>query len=702
MNDFFKPAENCRQVQRAGRVAVLIDGKEYYQALHEAILQARRSVFILGWDLHSEVRLIRNGGDDDPPSTLGRLLYYVAKRQQQLQIYLLSWDFAMIYALEREFFPRYKLTWRSRGNIHFRLDGCHPVGGSQHQKVVVIDDAVAFAGGLDVSKWRWDTSEHTPDDPRRVDPDGKPYPPFHDIQMVVDGSAAAALGKLARERWQRVTGKQLPDVQPPADRGVWPESVEPAFRDIDVAIARTMPLYQSHAEIREVERLYLDMIGAARRYIYIENQYLSSYRIGEALQASLSEDAGPEIVIVLPKQTGGWLEQHTMDVLRGRILSLLRQADRGDRLRMYYPQLADNPPVDLMVHAKLMVIDDRLLRVGSSNLSNRSLGLDSECDLAVAALPDSADEQTISGLCNRLLAEHLGVSVADVAGQRAEQSSLIAAIEALRGGERTLIPLDGSIAEDIDRLVPESELLDPEKPIEPSGLLDYFVGPKQRTPAYRHLVAGGLLVGVVLGLAAAWRWTPLSQWLDIETVKTLGAWLKEGPFTPLLVLAVFIIGGCVAVPVTLMVVGCLIVFGPGWGFVYALLGTQISALSMFFLGRLIGKDMVDRLGGGLVNRLNNRLSNSGLIAVIGLRIVPVAPFSVINIIAGISRIRWRDYQLGTLLGMLPAIIALAAVTDRLAASLRNPDLGSYLLLVGVVAIAAAALTGLRLWLKSDK
>ncbi|SHI09786.1 VTT domain-containing protein [Desulfofustis glycolicus] len=699
MSECFKPSENCWRVRRGDRVAVLVDGKDYFQALHEAILQARRSVFILGWDLHSEVRLIRNGDGGDTPSTLGAFLDFVAKRQRQLEIYLLSWDFAMIYALEREFFPRYRLTWRSHRNIHFRLDDCHPVGGSQHQKVVVIDDALAFAGGLDVSKWRWDTSEHKPDDPQRIDPEGKSYPPFHDIQMVVDGAAAAALGELARERWQRAVGKRLPDVRPSDDRAPWPESVEPVFHDIDVAIARTMPLYRGHAEIREVERLYLDMIAAARRYIYIENQYLSSYRIGEALQASLSQDTGPEIVIVLPKQTGGWLEQHTMDVLRGRIMVLLREADRGDRLRIYYPRLAVKPPVDLMVHAKLMVIDDRVVRVGSSNLSNRSLGLDSECDLAVAARPDSDDEQTIGSLCNRLLAEHLGVSAADVARQRSERGSLIEAIEALCDGERTLVPLDGTVAEDVDRLVPESELLDPEKPIEPTGLLDYFVGRKQRKPAYRHLVTGGLLIAAVLGLAAAWRWTPLNQWLDIETVHSVGAWLKDGRFTPLLVLAAFIVGGCAAVPVTLMVIGSLIIFGPWWGFAYALLGTQLSALCLFFLGRVLGKDMIDRFGGGLVNRLDRRLSNSGLIAVITLRVVPVAPFSLINLIAGVSRLRWRDFQLGTLIGMLPAITALAAVTDRLAASLRNPDLGSYLLLVAVIAVAAAALTGLRLWLK---
>ena len=87
--------------------------------------------------------------------------------------------------------------------------------------------------------------------------------------------------------------------------------------------------------------------------------------------------------MVLPLKTGGWLEQHTMDVLRDRILRTLREADVHDRLRVYYPQLAVNPDVTLMVHAKVMVIDDCFVRVGSSNLSNRSLGLDSECDLSV-------------------------------------------------------------------------------------------------------------------------------------------------------------------------------------------------------------------------------------------------------------------------------------------------------------------------------
>ena len=126
----------------------------------------------------------------------------------------------------------------------------------------------------------------------------------------------------------------------------------------------------------------------ARTCIYFENQYLTSYRIGEALTRRLEENDGPEIVIVMPFKTGGWLEQHTMDVLRSRILNKLRHADRHDHMRVYYPRIAKDPFSAVMVHAKIMVVDDNLARVGSANLSNRSMGLDSECDLAVAANGD--------------------------------------------------------------------------------------------------------------------------------------------------------------------------------------------------------------------------------------------------------------------------------------------------------------------------
>ena len=695
----FKPGENCRQIKKAPRASILIDGENYFRAVYEAMEKAEHSIMVVGWDLHSELRLLRGDEKKESPQTLGKFLDYLARKKEQLDIYLLSWDFAMIYAMEREFFPRYKLKWRTHKNIHFCLDGEHPVGASQHQKIVVVDDSIAFSGGFDLSKWRWDSSDHRPDDEVRVDPDGKKYPPFHDVQMIVDGEAALALGTIVRERWQRaceVVPKEV-DIKKTGD--LWPESVTPIFRDVSVAIARTLPQYKMHEEIREVEKLYLDSIGKAQESIYIENQYLSSYRVGEALKNRLQEADGPEILAVLPYETGGWLEQHTMDVLRGRILESLRQADRHDRLRVFYPRITAAGNVNLMVHAKVMVIDDCFVRVGSSNLSNRSLGFDSECDLAVAGESGSATAKAITAFRNTLLAEHLGVSAAEVEKAVADKKSLIKAVESLRGGDRTLMDLDGRVDKELDQIVPEADLLDPEKPIEPEEFLDYLVEPQQQRPAYLHFLKIFGLILAVLGLAALWRWTPLDSYLDIAVVTDLARLLKEHPYSPVLVPLTYVVLGVLSFPVTLMIMATIVVYGPWMGGWYALLGTVFSALTMFFLGNLLGRDFVARFSGSLVNKINQRLSESGLMAVIAFRIIPVAPFSIINLVAGVSAIGLKDFALGTVLGILPGITAIAMVADRLSESLRQPDVTSFMILLAVIVIAIVLLVGLQRWIR---
>ncbi|MGB3212037.1 MAG: VTT domain-containing protein [Desulforhopalus sp.] len=699
MEKVIRPPNNCWQAKTAGRASFLIDGETYFLALHEAMQQATQSIIIVGWDLHSGLRLVRSDERGGYPQTLGKFLDYLVREKEGLNVYLLSWDFAMIYAMEREFFPRYKLKWRTHKHIHFCLDGEHPIGASQHQKIVVIDDAVAFSGGFDVSKWRWDTREHRPDDDRRVDPDGKQYSPFHDVQMVVDGEAAVTLGKLVRQRWHRACGEWPLEVDKNRVGAPWPTSVTPEFKQVSVAISRTLPKYREDDEVREVEKLYLDSIAKARESIYIENQYLSSYRIGEAIKSRLMEEKGPEIVMVLPLRTGGWLEQHTMDVLRGRILRTLREADVHDRLRVFYPQLAVDPDVTLMVHAKVMVIDGCFVRVGSSNLSNRSLGLDSECDLAIVGEKGSDVAQAIESFRNRLLAEHLGVSEGEVTQAVVEHNSIIAAIESLCKGDRTLIPLNGEIEEKIDQWVPESDLLDPEKPIEPEEFLDYLIRPESQRPAYRHFLKIIVMIALVLILAAIWRWTPFATYLDIKTVTESAEWLKVHPLSPLLVPLSYIVLSLVSFPVTLLIMATIIVYGPWWGGWYALLSTTLSAVLMFLLGRMLGKNIVSRFSGSLINRVNRRLSNSGFMAVITFRIVPVAPFSLINLVAGISAISLRDFFIGTLIGIIPGVTAIAFISDRLFESLRQPDISTFTVLFIVVAVLGAALVGCRKWVR---
>ena len=702
VENILKKGVNCQDVLDARRAAFIVDGEAYYAALHESFQQARRTIFLVGWDLHSDTRLVRGGNTSGYPTKLGEFLDALVSEKEQLHVYLLNWDFAMIYTLEREFFPRYKLKWRTRKNIHFHLDGAHPAGASQHQKIVVVDDAVAFVGGFDLSKWRWDTRAHKPDDDRRMDPDGKPYPPFHDIQMAVQGPAAEMLGQWARERWSRATGEEDIAAAPAERTDAWPASLEPDLERVKVAVALTLPAYKDREPVREIEQLYLDSIAAAQQTIYFENQYLSSHRIGQALKKRLEDADGPEVVMVLPKETGGWLEQHTMDVLRWRILCDLRDSDRWGRLRTYYPRISKDPECTLMVHAKVMVIDDNWVRVGSSNLSNRSMGLDSECDLAIAANGRDDVRKAIVRFRNQLIAEHLDCDIEDVAAAIEKKRSLIKAVESLSEGDRRLVVLKGEIPSEVDEVVPESELLDPEKPLEPDELVNYFIGSREQQSAYYHIQKILLLVAGALILAVLWRWTPAREWVDVQSAKAAGEWIRQQPFTPLMVMTAYVLGGLAAFPITLMVIASVIVFGPWWGLGYALAGAELSALVVFGIGRLLGRDAVRRVAGSLLNRISRKLSDSGLAAIITFRIVPVAPFSVINVIAGVSEMRLKDYAVGTFVGMLPGIGAIALLSDRISDSLRHPDLGQFMVLAMVVVLVSTGLSLLRRWIKRTR
>ncbi len=688
--------ENCWRILPADRLAFLIDGEAYYRALREAMVRARNSILILGWDVDTRVRLLREDNTDGLPDGLGELLYALVTRNPQLQVRVLNWDWAVLYAAERQWLPLYKLQWHRHPRMRYELDDDCPFGASQHQKIVVIDHALAFVGGMDLSRDRWDRPAHAPDDPLRVNADGRAYPPFHDIQAMLEGEAARALDELACRRWRRCTGETL-DKAPPAQPSPWPPHVEAPMSPRRVGIARTDPAYRGRPEVREVERLYLDAIAAARRWIYIENQYFSSPTLGDALAARLAEPDGPEVVMVLPLKTGGWLEQHTMDVLRSRLLRRLDAADHPERLRIYYPHRRDLGDDYISVHGKILVVDDTLARVGSANLSNRSMGLDTECDIAVEATTD-AEGAGVAGLRNRLLAEHLGSDEATVAHHIAAADSLVAGIEALRGGPRSLEYLEAAASDLADELLPDQDIVDPESPVSAEQLAERLIPEEERRSILGQMGPVLSIMAVVLGLAAAWRWTPLGGLLEVDTLVAVAGSAGESLGGTMLLLGAFVVGGIVAVPVTLMIIVTVLVAGPWLGLGLALTGSLISAVASYWIGSASGRKLLRRLSGGRINRLSRRLAQRGIITIITLRIVPVAPFTVINMVAGASHISFRDFVLGTLLGMGPGITAIALFTDRVAATIREPELPEFAVLAavtgGIVALAWTA----RKWL----
>lgn len=652
------PGRTCQRIEQAGKAAVVVDGDLYFEALDQALDQARESVWILGWEIDSRMVLSRR--DDGADHLLGPRLNEIAAKNR-VRVYILTWDFGMLFAMERQFMPVFSLGWNSHRLIRFAMDAEHPLGASHHQKIVVIDDALAFVGGLDLTKRRWDLPGHDSHQPLRVDPDGKLYPPFHDIQMAVTGPAARALGELARERWHRSLS-----VRPPMSRGdreIWPACLTPDFTDVPVAIARTEPEFKGRPEVREVERLFLDSIAAARRSIYIENQYLTAVSIERALAKRLEEPGGPEIVIILPRQPVGWLEETVMGVLQAKVGASLRRADRHGRLGLYYPLPPGDDDGYIKVHSKFMVVDGTFLRVGSANLNNRSMGLDTECDLALES-DDPAVVASIGRVRARLLAEHLRVpeeAVADLPLDGAGMLARIAALAARTGGVRPFVYPDQVPA------VPLAELsltLDPERPIQVDRLMDAFVDDPQKGGG-RSMFILFLCVATLVVLALVWRFTPLHEMVNARTVVSWLQAVEQGPMTPLVVAGIYVAASLVLFPVSVLIAGTAIVFPPVSGMFHSLAGSLAASAVTYWLGAGLGRSTIRRLAGRRLNRLSRHMASLGVLAVMFVRLVPVAPFSIINLVAGASRLPFWRFMLGTFLGMAPGIVVLSLFTDRL-------------------------------------
>ncbi len=467
---------HCWRVERANRASLIVDAADYFRIARKAMCGAEKQILLVGWDFDTRICLDYEA-DDGAPAELGAFISWLTKNRPGLEVYILKWDVGAIQLLARGTTVLRVGRWIANPNVHFKLDGAHAAGASHHQKIVVIDDALAFCGGIDMTGDRWDTRGHFDDDEHRKRPTThRRYDPWHDATMAVDGKVAAALGKLARDRWAVAGGKPI---EPPTSAShPWPKDLEPHFRDVDIAIARTRSEHNDQKPLREIEGLFLDMIRNAKRFVYAENQYFASRVIAQAIVDRLKEPDPPEFVIVNPRTGSGWLDEEAMSPARAELMKLIARHDHRRRFRIYTP--VTEAREDIYVHSKIMIVDDRQIRVGSANLNNRSMGLDSECDLMIDSRLDSNEGagETIAMLRCDLLAEHLGRKPDEVAAKFAESGSLIGTIEALsRGTGRDLMPFEPEEPNKVERALAEKEILDPEsadgdfEPIARPGLL---------------------------------------------------------------------------------------------------------------------------------------------------------------------------------------------------------------------------------------
>jgi len=687
---------NCWAIARAQRAAFIVDAKDYFEAFYRAALRAKRSIVIVGWDFNSQTRLHHDPvAKDGPPALLGDFLNYLTRRRRALRIHVLGWDYPVLFAHDRELPPFYGLGgWTPARRVHLRYDDTHPVGASHHQKIVVIDDAIAFSGGIDLTVRRWDCCAHAAADKRRIAYE-KPYPPFHDTMMAVDGEAARRLGELARERWRLATGQRLRS--PEIESDPWPQELEPSVTDVDVGIARTLPPRGELPAVREIEKLYLDMIAAARRTIYIENQYFTAPRIAQALERRLAEADGPEIVLVLRLLSHGWLEEATMHVLRTRLIQRLQKADRHGRFRVYYPHVPGLPEGNCVdVHSKLLIIDDALLRIGSSNLCNRSMALDTECDLVVEARGQARIAQAIGDFRDKLLAEHLDTQPERVREEIQRAGSVHGAIAAFREQTRTLRQFD-ELPEWPDTVLSVASVADPEEPIALETLLSERHAEEsvaKDKPAWGK-IAG--LVAVVAALMALWRFTPLRE---VATAEAAIQWAKafgELWWAPLLLMAAYTPACLVMFPRPLITLAAVLAFGPLLGFTYSLLGICASAAVTWWMGRHMRRDTVRRLAGPKLDRMIDVLKKHGLVAMTLLRLVPIAPFAVESIVAGAIGMKLWHVVLGTAIGLLPGTLTTTVFGDAIETAVTGAGEVNWWLVGAAIALLAGGAWAVKRW-----
>jgi uncharacterized membrane protein YdjX (TVP38/TMEM64 family) len=217
----------------------------------------------------------------------------------------------------------------------------------------------------------------------------------------------------------------------------------------------------------------------------------------------------------------------------------------------------------------------------------------------------------------------------------------------------------------------------------------------QRGNQRRRIWIGVGVLVVLFAAAAAWKWTPLADLITVEKMARWAASLRESPARHFYIIGAYIIGSVLLVPITLLILVTVIVFGPVAGSVYSLIGCLAGALVTYAIGYFLGQDFVRKIAGAKWQRIEKKIGQTGIVAVATLRLLPVAPFTVVNIVSGAFKVPWRDYILGSLLGLAPGILITGLFAHQFASAIRNPGMGTFLLLAALI---GASVVG-SIWLK---
>lgn len=681
--EIFTPGYNCWKQEKADFLSIVVDYGNYYRDLHESIVKARHSIFILGWDIDSRIELLRgeHAENSKHPVTLFDLLCWKAKENPEIQIYLNKWNYSFFFMKERE--PLWEHKWKACGhnNIHICLDGMIPLGACHHQKIAVIDDETVYWGGMDVALGRWDFRDHHVKNPHRADPCGFPsfdgtkhFHPYHDIQAVMSGPAARSMARLVRDRWE-----QACDTVPILLRGdlsegippTWPDSDPPDFENIDVAISRTIPKMGEKEAVLEIKQAYLDEISQAENFIYIENQFLCSDLIAKAINQQLHRKPNLRVLLVSCYEPQGIMERKSMWGGRVKFRDLIEADGVADRVAMVYPMAKeDGETAVVRIHSKLMIIDDKYMHLGSSNINNRSFGMDTECDVSLIGNSEKACRK-IAAVRTDLIREHCGREAEEIDRMIDTLQPVSRFLEPVPHSTQHLKRIDDEVYRTENFVSLARKIADPKQP---------FIGARWTT-AFHHGAPRkqlsrntALLIGFILLcclIAFAWKYTPLSEYASIESLEKLFSREEDTVVSYIWVTALYVICSLLFMPVTVLSAAMIVIFGGVKGVIISLIGAMLSSLAGYQIGQMAGPDNLKKVS-KQVEAVLNKISNLNVMSVAVVRTLPLAPFSVVNLVFGVSNVSMMTFLIGTLLGLLPGKITLAFMGESISDLIHQP------------------------------
>ncbi len=630
----------------ARNISFLIDAALYFQTLEECIRKAQRRIYILAWDIGSQVELLKT--ENKKNVKLGELLFEQLEKNPQLEVYILCWNFPLAYVSRRATPLSLLSGWKDHERLLIRYDETHPVGGCHHQKIVVIDDSIAFSGGIDICQRRWDTPEHSAEDPRRLDAHSDRYPPFHDIQLMVDGNAAKALGDLFRERWKRNSGENLPTLM---EENTFLPNVPIHLRDTEVRISLTYPRFGGYKEERQIEEMTLACLDKAKNLIYIENQFLTAERIHIKLGEILRTKNGPEIVIVLPKKPSSFLESIAILAHQNKMIKRLKRSDHFNRLGIFYPAVPGCLD-GVLVHSKLLIVDKTIIKVGSANLNNRSMGLDTECDISVEA-KNETQQLAIETVLKQLLCEHLEVSLEELDQSfKKHNGSLLKTIAQYTIQDRSLRYFDDHTPFLLRWMSLSSRALDPSAPLKREQVVSQFLRQHKQAKPQIMFLGIFLVCSTLIALAMAWY---------SYSIEELRAPISFS-YTDFEIGLIFLSFGLLIfiAPVWTLIL-LLTLFGPIRGFFVGWVSLIGVSLIQYFLGSFVSQEKIKTLANLGTQTLGQQLTRMRALPAFILRLLPVAPLPVMNLISGSVGMPLTGFLALSVFSPLPLLLTLSAL-----------------------------------------